>query len=146
MALEIWDPFNNVRGFDSLFNRLARPRPVWAHAPGQAAQWPIPVDVVENGDALNVTATLPGVTPDDLEVVIEDGILTIKASANEEAESENGRFLVRERRTGAFRRAIRLPDEVDADKAESSYTDGLLRISLPKPEAKKPKQVRVKVG
>ena len=146
MALEIWDPFNNVRGFDGLFNRMTRPRPVWAHAAAPNAQWPIPIDVVESGDAVNVTATLPGVASDDLEVVIEDGILTIKASANEEAASENGRFLVRERRTGAFRRAIRLPEEVDAEKAESSYSDGLLKINLPKPEAKKPKQVHVKVG
>ena len=146
MALQIWYPQVKSRGFDRLFNRGLRPRSVWSYAAAGAGKWPIPLNVTEDGDSVTVSATIPGVKPDDLSVTIEDGVLTIEASASEEKKSDSGRFLLRERRTGEFRRSLKLPEGVDVDKAESSYTDGVLRISLPKLEAKKPKQLDVKLG
>ena len=146
MALQIWYPHVRTRGFDRLFNRALRPRSAWSYAAGSAGQWPIPLDVTEDGDSVTVTATIPGVKPEDLSVTIADGVLTIKASVNEATESDSGRFLLRERRSGEFHRSLKLPEAVDLDKAESSYADGVLRTSLPKLEAKKPRQLDVKVG
>lgn len=146
MALQIRYPHGKTRGFDWLLNRGLRPRSVWSYAAGSAGKWPIPLNVTEDGDSVTVSATIPGVKPDDISVTIEDGVLTIEASASEKTESDDGRFLLREWRTGEFRRSLKLPEGVDVDKAESSYTDGVLRISLPKLEAKKPKQLEVKAG
>lgn len=77
MALQIWYPNNGARSFDRLFNRALRPKPVWSYAVSSPGQWPIPMDVVEDGDSVTVTATLPGVAPNDLSVIIEDGVLRI---------------------------------------------------------------------
>ena len=145
MALQIWYPQVKTRGFNRLFNRGLRPRPIWGYGAGGAGKWPIPLNVTEDGDLVAVSATIPGVKPDDLSVTIEDGVLTIEASASEETAPDKGRFLLRERRSGEFRRSLKLPEGVDVDKAESSYTDGVLRVSLPKLEAKKPKQLKVNV-
>jgi len=89
---------------------------------------------------------VPGVKPEDIEVTIEDGILSIKGETTEEHEVKEGEYLMRERRSGSFHRSVRLPDTVDADKAETGYANGVLTIKLPKVEAKKAKRLEVTVG
>ena len=85
---------------------------------GDVEGWAVPLDVVREGDNVVVRASMPGVKPDDVQVTIEDGMLTIKGDTGTEREERNGNYLVRERRSGRFHRALRLPDSVEADKAK----------------------------
>ena len=115
-------------------------------ANGEAARrWAAPVDVVREGEDLVVRVSLPGIGPDDIRVTLEDGVLTVRGETGKEPEQERG-YLTRERRTGSFYRAIRLPDSVDTEKAETLYENGVLSITFPQLEARKPKQLEVKVG
>ena len=107
--------------------------------------WAAPLDVVAHGDDFVVRASLPGVAPDNIQVSIEDNVLTIRGETASHFETAEGNYLMRERRSGSFHRSLRLPDTVDQDKAEPRYEHGVLTISLPKAEAKKTKQFEVKV-
>ena len=142
MMLERWDPFREMRRMEGKIDRLWRGFAV-ADRP---AGWNIPLDVLRTDDAITVRASLPGVKPEDISVAVEDGVLTIKGAATEEAERKEGDYLLRERRAGAFHRAVRLPDYVDAEKAESAYANGVLEVAFPKAEAKRPKTIDVKVA
>ena len=107
--------------------------------------WHIPLDVVEEGDDLVVHASLPGVEPDAIEVNVEDGVLTIDGKTAAENETRQGGYLLRERRSGAYHRALRLPDTVDEAQAESSYDRGVLTVRFAKQEAKKARRLEIKV-
>lgn len=146
MALQGWDPFAEMRRFHDYFERRGAPGfPVTGHRAVKNS-WYIPLDAVEDGDDLLVRASVPGVNPEDIEVTIEDGILSIKGETKEEHETKEGEYLMRERRSGSFHRSVRLPDTVDAEKAETGYANGVLTIKLPKVEAKKAKRLEVTVG
>jgi len=105
----------------------------------------IPLDVLRDGDNIVVQGSLPGVNPEDIKVTIEDDVLTVSGNTEATKEIGEGMYLLRERRTGTFHRAIRLPDSVDSDKAETSYEVGVLTIRLPKLEVKKAKQLSIKI-
>ena len=124
------------------FRRAFGTRPYTYGAKGSLT---LPVDLEENEDSISITASIPGISPEDIEVTTEDGVLTIKAETRSEDETKRGDYLVRERREGSFHRAVRLPDRVDAEKAESRYDNGVLTVSLPKQESKKAKRLEVKV-
>ena len=146
MALERWDPFRELRRMEYTVDRLWRgfaPRR-YATTP-EAEAWGIPLDVVRDGDNIVVRGSLPGVKPEDIKVTIEDDVLTVSGSSETEEERTDGTYLLRERRTGAFHRALRLPDSVDSDKAETTYNAGVLTITLPKVEERKAKQLTVKI-
>ena len=115
----------------------------WAYR--NATNRALPLDVEESDDNIVVRASVPGVSPDDIRVTTEDGVLTIEADASSDNETTEGNYLIRERGRGSVRRAIRLPDTVDADQADSGYDQGVLTVSFPKQEAKKAKRVEVKV-
>ena len=104
------------------------------------------MDIVRDGDKVTVQASLPGVQPDDIDVTIEGGVLTIKADTKVEEEREDGGYVVRERRSGSFHRSLRLPEHVDTDKVEPRYENGVLTITLPVAESKKAKHLKVAVG
>lgn len=113
---------------------------------GETEGWIVPLDVVEEGDNVIVRASLPGVRPEDLEVSLEENMLSIRAQTQAEEEREHGRYLLRERRVGSFYRSIRLPQWVDADKAEARYEHGVLTLTVPKAESKKARRLEVKAG
>ena len=146
MALQRWDPFRELRRMEYAVDRVWRGFGPRAYATtAEAKSWGIPLDVVRNGDNIVVQGSLPGVKPEDIKVTIEDDVLTVSGTTEAEEESDDGTYLLRERRTGAFHRALRLPDSVDSDKAETTYTAGVLTITLPKIEEKKAKQLTIKV-
>ena len=146
MALQRWDPFVEMRRFHNYFDHGRAPGFLATGHRAIKNSWYIPLDAVEEGDDLLVRASVPGVKPEDIEVTIEDGILSIKGQTKEEHEVKEGEYLMRERRSGSFHRSVRLPDTVDADKAETGYENGVLTIKLPKVEAKKAKRLEVSVG
>lgn len=104
------------------------------------------LDVVENEDAYTVKASLPGVSPDDVEILFEDKVLSIKGEVQAEEEAEGETYHIRERRSGSFSRSLRFPVDVDADAIEATYEHGVLTLSVPKAEAVKPKRIEVKAG
>jgi HSP20 family protein len=108
--------------------------------------WAIPLDVVQEGDNIVVKASVPGVNPEDIDVSIENDVLTIKGQTKEEREHQEGNYLMRERRSGSFYRALRLPDTVDSDNAQPHYEHGVLSITFPKMESKRAKRLQISSG
>ena len=142
MVLQRWYPFREFRRMDEKMDRLWRGFGVGQDVYSRT----VPLDVVEEGDEIAVHASVPGVKPENIQVTVEDGVLTIKGEAHGDDEERDGNYLVRERRAGRFHRAIRLPDTVDADKADSRYEHGVVTITFPKVEAKKAKRLEIKTG
>ena len=146
MVLQRWYPLAGRRVAHDPFDRLLRSFFAPAGAATASAGRAAPLDVRETDEAIVVTASLPGVAPEDIAVTIENRVLSIRAGSAAEDESETGAYLVRERRAGAFSRTLRLPDSVDAEKAVSAYEHGVLAITLPKREEAQARRIEVEVA
>jgi HSP20 family protein len=127
----VLDRFFDERSFRPLFGD------------GNGTQSFFPVDVFETGDEVVVKASLPGFKAEDIDISVHGDILTIKGESKDEKEEKAQNWYRRERRFGTVVRQISLPGEVSADKADAKFEDGVLRLTLPKSESAKPKQIRV---
>ena len=134
MVLQRFDPFRDLRNMEDTMNRLWRGFGTTTTREG-AEDWNIAIDVVQKADEIVVNASLPGVKPEDIDLTIEDNVLTLKAERQAEHREEDSRYLIQERSYGRYYRALRLPDTVDVNKVKSTYDNGVLAISLPKAEA-----------
>ena len=103
-----------------------------------------PIDVYQTESEMVVKATVPGVKPEDVDVTIDDNILTIKGETKAEEKIERKDYLYQEHRYGTFRRSVVLPRGLKAEKAEASFENGILTLSIPKDEESKPKRIKVK--
>ena len=147
MVLQRWDPFRDLEEIDNTMNRLWRGFGSRVAARNGEEDWNISIDVVRKPDEIIVKASLPGIKPDDIDITVEENLLTLKAQRAEEFKTgDDTAYLIRERTSGSYYRALRLPDTVDVDKIRSEYEHGVLTITLPKMEEKKPKQIKVNVG
>lgn len=108
----------------------------WAGSGGDigTALWAPPVEVLERGDKILVRAELPGVSKDDVNVSVADDVLTIEGERRQEHEDRGEGFYRSERSYGRFFRSIPLPEGADADKADASFKDGILEITVPAPK------------
>jgi HSP20 family protein len=114
--------------------------------PAGTRPWTPAVDIVENDKELVVSAELPGIKMEDVEVTLEDGTLTLSGSRKfEQVEKKDGYHRI-ERSYGTFRRAFQLPDSVDAEKVSAALNSGVLVVTLPKKEVARPKTVKVEVS
>jgi len=105
------------------------------------------LDLSEDENSLKVEASLPGINPEEVEISIHDGVLTIRGEVESEDEKEEeGKYYLRERHYGSFHRAIRLPVDVNADSAEAVFENGVLHLTLPKAEETKPRRITVKAS
>jgi HSP20 family protein len=102
-----------------------------------------PVDLVETGDDIVVKASLPGVKPEDIDISVTGQVLTLKGESREDKEENEKGYYRRERRHGTFVRQFSLPTEVDSQKAQATFENGVLRLSLPKADQAKPKTIKV---
>ena len=107
--------------------------------------WAAPLDVVADGDDFVVRASLPGVSPDNIQVSIEDNVLTIRGETASHFDHVDGSYLMRERRSGSFQRSLRLPETVNQEMLEPRYEHGVLTITMPKAEDKRVKEFPVQV-
>mgnify|MGYP001236616163 CR=1 FL=1 len=151
MVLTRWDPLFDLRRAHLLMDRrrprfFELPTENWSDTLADHRDWVIPLDIVRSEDNVTVHATLQGVNPDDIDVTVDDGVLSIKAETEADEERKDGDYVVRERRYGKFHRSMRLPENVDADHAEPHYENGALTIKLPVAESKKAKQLKVTAG
>ncbi len=103
------------------------------------------LNVWESGHDLMVEAELPGLSQDDLEILVVGNQLTLRGQRKPSAE-ENATYHRRERGVGKFERIVRLPVDVDADQVQAQLVDGVLRLTLPKSEAVRPRKIAVKTG
>ena len=136
---QLMPTFNRVLAFDRNLDRLVN----WN---GQRSFVPS-LDVVERADAYLVSAELPGVDPSAVEISFENNTLTIrgtKAPSLQALENEEVRVYTAERLSGTFERAVRLPEYVEGDKIEATYSQGVLTITVPKAEAARPRKIEIK--
>ena len=101
------------------------------------------MDVYEEGDNLVVEVHLPGMKPDDLDVHIERGVLTISGRTEAEQERKERNYLLREKRVGRFTRSMQLPASYTADPSEATFEQGVLRLVFPKAEEAKPRRIQL---
>jgi HSP20 family protein len=146
-----WNPFREMANMQSTFDRFFddwRPffndwRPFNEEMRGNL----LSIDVDENDNQYTVTTELPGVKSENINVRQDGDYLLIEADIPEETtEKEEKRWLIKERRSGHFSRRIRLPQNVNFEKAEAMYHDGVLTLTLPKAENTIPRQIPVKTG
>jgi HSP20 family protein len=103
----------------------------------------VPVDLYETNENVIVRASLPGVKPEDIDISVSGGVLTLKGESKEDHEETTENFYRRERRHGTFLRQFTLPSEVDPARADAVFEQGVLKLTLPKAEAAKPKTIKV---
>ena len=142
----VFDRFAGDFGLPSL-TRMFDMRPTLRLASSFSLPTPA-MDVIEDADAYKLTAELPGMTEKDIEVVVSDGMLTLKGEKKQEKEQKDKNYYMSERAYGAFERSFTLPEGVDRDKVGAEFTKGVLTITLPKkPEAKvEPTKIEVKAA
>jgi HSP20 family protein len=140
-----WDPFGDLRTtMDRLFDEgFSRP---WRFLPTESAEAGFPIEVSETDTDIEVKASLPGIRPEDVEITVANGVLSVKAQHKDVSEDKKRDYYRREIRYGALQRALSLPVSVDADKAEARFENGMLHLRLPKAEALRPKQIKVSGG
>ena len=103
----------------------------------------MPLEVYQTPEAVVVRALAPGIAPDNLEVTFERGVLTLHGSMPAPEVEQNWRWYLREIGYGEFTRAITLPIEVDAERAQATFEHGVLTLTLPKAQAARPRQIRI---
>lgn len=128
------------QAMDRLFeDSFVRPRP--GALGGEVSG--LPVDVRNASDALVVEAVLPGIKPEDVEITVEDGTLTIQGEYRDERRDGEGETLFAEIRRGSVSRTISLPKGLEPDKASATFENGVLNLRIPRAEASKPRQIRI---
>lgn len=140
-TLTRWDPMTEVANMRSLMDRLFDQSfgrfPMFRETGEEFGATTLGLDVFETGSEFVVKAQLPGVDPKDVDISVDDDILTIKGEFEQKEEVTQDQFLRRELRYGSFQRSLRLPPSVDAEKAEAQFEHGMLKLTLPKkPEAR----------
>jgi HSP20 family protein len=114
--------------------------------PLQGTSWDgpsLPLDVTTDDDALTVEAALPGIRPEDVDITVENGTLTITGKTQEARKGDEGSYLVQEIRRGTFSRSMTLPNGLEPDKAEATFEHGVLKLRIPKAEQMKPRQIKI---
>ena len=150
MALIRWEPVAELNTIQNEMNRLFNN---FFDQPGQAGRgnapmrrWMPPMDLVESSDQYILRADLPGLSDGDVNVQLEDNVLTVSGERNVQHENREEGFYRLERASGAFSRSLTLPDGVDPDRIDAHFDRGVLEIRIPKPEQKKPKTVQINLG
>lgn len=147
-----WDAFRDMdslrREIDRAFSQFTSSRTPFARVaflPGRAARaYPL-INLAEDGDNLYVQALAPGVAPESLDLSVHHNTLTIAGEKLGMAEVPADACHRTERAAGRFRRGVELPVEVDGDRVQARYVDGLLTVTLPKAAAARPRQIQVDV-
>ncbi len=107
--------------------------------------WVPSLDVEEDEKSIHVRAEIPGIDEKDLNVTLEDNVLTISGEKKEERKEENKRYVLAERRFGSFKRSVALPAEVKADNIKASFKNGVLTVDFEKKEVSQPKRITINV-
>jgi HSP20 family protein len=147
MSLDRWDPFREMMNLRDTMDRLLE-RSIGGTGQLLSNMRPdaIPMDVRERDDAFEVRASIPGVKPDDVEVIVQGERLTIRAETHAEQEQRGDTWLMRETRSGTLQRTITLPSPVSSDGTEARIEHGILTLRLPKLAEARPRRITVNTG
>ncbi|HJX37430.1 MAG TPA: Hsp20/alpha crystallin family protein [Anaerolineae bacterium] len=140
-----WEPFRDFMTLREAMDRLFEESFVGPRRREllPAAEGTLALDIYRTEDAAVVKTAVPGVKPDDLDITISGNMLTISGETREEDEVREENYLRRERRLGSFSRSVVLPEGLELDKAEASFEDGVLTLTIPKAPEAKPKVIKV---
>jgi HSP20 family protein len=129
------EPFSREidRMFDAFFGQSEQ----------QARRWVPPMDLVEAEDHFVLKADLPGLSDGDVNIEVQDGSLTISGERKAKHEQHERGWYRIERAFGSFNRSLTLPDGVDPDRIEASFSNGVLQVRIPKPEERKPRRIEI---
>jgi HSP20 family protein len=137
-SLTRWDPFGELSELGARLERLL------ADAESHKRDWTPAVDLVRDNGHLVLRADIPGITPEEIDIEVADGMLTVTGRHEETTESKDADYVRRERRYGAFSRRVPLPEGVDPKKIKATTKDGVLEVSIPLPkEAAKQEPVKI---
>ena len=145
MALVRYDPWRTLNQLQQEMNQLFETRmgEDEGSEPGTVTDWRPAVDVREDTQQYMITADVPGVDPKDIEVSLENGVLTIRGERRWESEGEEGQYKRVERVRGSFFRRFTLPDTADAENVKAKSSNGVLEIVIPKQERVQPRKIEV---
>lgn len=142
-----WEPAREMMTLREAMDRLfddAFTRPL-GFGNGQGNAWSVPaVDMYQTDNEVVVKASLPGIKADEVQINVTGEVLTIKGQTNQNDETKEKAWHIREQRWGMFERSIALPTPVVADKAKADFENGIVTITLPKAEEAKPKSITIK--
>ena len=142
-----WRPFRELermrREMDRLWGSFFEERP--RRKAEEIGEWLPSLDVSETKNDLVVKAEIPGIDPKDIDISLTNDLLIIKGEKKQEKEKKEENYHLIERSYGAFTRSIRLPKEVQSDKIIASYKNGILKVTLPKSEEAKKKEIKITV-
>ena len=142
--LQLFDHFQKNLGRAGLADTLLRDFLGEDNSDIATSEWRPAVDIKEEANRFVILADIPGVKPEDIEVTMENGMITIKGERNETTEKEEKGYRRMERRQGSFYRRFSLPETADAEKIAATGNNGVLEIVLPKKEQLKPKRIEIK--
>ena len=145
MKLVRWDHLQELVAMSNRLNRTLED-PYTPRTEDAFGTWAPPVDIFETHDRVILRAEIPGVQKEDMDVRIENGVLTLHGERKQDAEIREDTAHRVERIYGAFTRSFTLPTTVDAAKITATYKDGILEVSVPKAEAAKPTTVEIKAA
>lgn len=152
MALVRWDPLRDIDSLQGEMNRLFSTffdTPTARGGNGGGAvtrRWIPAMDLIEAGEHFVLKADLPGMTEEDVNVELENNVLTISGERKTELEDKHEGYYRLERSSGAFTRSLTLPEGIDAGAVAATFDNGVLEVRIPKPEQAKPKRVQIAVG
>jgi HSP20 family protein len=145
MAMSRWDPFRELSSIQNELNRLfGRTFTPEAGEAARGASWVPAVDVAETQDRFVITAELPGVKPEEVDISVENSILMIQGERRFYEETKEEDYHRIERRFGSFARSVTLPSTADPEGIQASFDEGVLRIEVPKKEEAKPRKIQIK--
>jgi HSP20 family protein len=147
MALIRWDPLREMDSLQSDMNRLFDRFFEARSGNGRSMQRWIPaMDLVENENDLVLRADLPGLTEDDVEIEVKDGVLTVSGERKSESEEKGEGYHRMERSFGRFSRSLTLPQGTEPGKVDANFENGVLEVRVPKPAESKPTRVQIGKG
>jgi HSP20 family protein len=147
MALVRWDPESEVDTLQTEMNRVfdaffgSRPG-----NGGNARRWVPAMDLVEDKNDLVLRGDLPGLSEDDVNIEVKDGVLTISGERKTEEKNADAGYYRVERAFGRFSRSLSLPDGIDPEQVKAKFDNGVLEVRIPKPEERKPHRVSIGKG
>ena len=141
------DTMTSLRRLNSVLDEAFNSWPFQSEQNGTlTSAWLPACDVFEDKDAVKIVAEVPGVTPEDVKISLENNVLTIRGEKKQQAEESNERVHRYERTYGVFERAFSLPTSVDAERIAATCAHGILTVTIPKAERARPREIPVKVS
>jgi HSP20 family protein len=141
-----WEPFRELSSLQTEMNRLFNAAFEGGPGNGGSRRWTPAMDLLETEDQFVLRADLPGVGEDDVNIELEDNVLTVSGERKAEHEEKREGFYRMERAYGAFSRSLTLPKGIDPDSVTAGFDRGVLEVRVPKPEQRRPRRISIAAG